>query len=246
MPHHTFTLSETAKYLHLSRPDLDLLVLRREIPCEHKGRQIVFRKIELDAWASKRILAFSDKHLRAYHKTSSDNTRDLSCENAIACSLLRASDIHLGLCSRTKPSLLRDMAALAEKTGLVPDRTNLLESLVMREEMCSTALPDGLALLHPRHHDPYMFVESFIVFGRTIRPIPFGAPDGGMTDLFFLICCQNDRLHLHVLARLCAMCRSKPFLAELRLQTDPAGIHGLLQRQEREIIVQTGLAPAGK
>jgi mannitol/fructose-specific phosphotransferase system IIA component (Ntr-type) len=37
---------------------------------------------------------------------------------------------------------------------------------------------------------------------RATGGIAFGAPDGELTRIFFLICCHTDRYHLHVLARL--------------------------------------------
>jgi nitrogen PTS system EIIA component len=52
--------------------------------------------------------------------------------------------------------------------------------------------------------------------GRTVQPIPFGAPDGRATDLFFLLACPDPRLHLHALARLCVMAQKTDLLVRLR------------------------------
>ena len=239
MPHRMLATKEGAEYLHMPPADIEKLVRQKEIPFECKGRQVMFRKIDLDAWASRRILNLTDKSLKIYHKTTSAKTDLIIARGRIIVSeLARVNIIKTDLASRTKPSLLRDMVALAGKSGLLLDPKELLQSLELRESLCSTALPDGLALLHPRHHDPYMFEDSFIAFGRTVRAIPFAAPDGGETDLFFLICCQNDRLHLHVLARLCLMCRQKNFLAELRAAASPPEIHACLRRREQEAVSQ--------
>lgn len=245
MPYRTFSINEAAEYLHLPQTDIQKLVRQQSIPFEHKGRQLIFRKVDLDDWASNRILGLSEKHLTDYHKTTSAKTDDLLRSRAIISELTKKTAIKIDLSSRTKPSLLRDMVALAEKSGFVLNSKGLLQSLEQREILCSTALPDGFALLHPRHHDPYMFEDSFIAFGRTLRPIPFGASDGKETDIFFLICCQNDRLHLHVLARLCLMGRQKNFLLHLRQAGHPDGIHECLRSQELEAIKQTGNTYAG-
>lgn len=241
MPYRTFSINEAAEYLHLPQADIEKLVRQQDIPFEHKGKRLVFRKIDLDAWASNRILGLSEKHLADYHKTTSAKTDDLSYSRAIISKLTKKTAIKIDLPSKTKPSLLRDMVALAEKSGLVLNSKGLLQSLEQRESMCSTALADGIALLHPRHHDPYMFEDSFIALGRTIRALPFGASDGKETDIFFLICCQNDRLHLHVLARLCLMCRQKKFLLHLREAGDPAEIQECLRLQELETIKQSSI-----
>jgi len=239
MPHRTFSLNEASEYLHMPPTDIEQLVRQKEIPFEQKGKRVVFRKIDMDAWASRRIFGLSDKKLNDYHKTTSAKADDLAEHRTIIYDLTKKSAINIAMASRTKPSLLRDMTALADKSGLLLDAKGLLQSLELRESLCSTALADGFALLHPRHHDLYMFESSFIAFGKTIRAIPFGASDGKETDLFFLICCQNDRLHLHVLARLCLMCRQKNFLLRLRQAIAPAEVHECLRLQELEAIKQT-------
>ena len=239
MPHRTFSLNEAAEYLHLPPTDIEQLVRQKEIPFDQNGKRIVFRKIDMDAWASRRILGLSDKKLTDYHKTTSAKADITADCRTIISDLTKLSAIKTDMASRTKPSLLRDMVALADKSGLLLNAKGLLQSLELRESLCSTALADGFALLHPRHQDSYMFEDSFIAFGRTIRAIPFGASDGKETDIFFLICCQNDRLHLHVLARLCLMCRQKNFLIRLRQTAAPADIHKCLRLQELEAVKQT-------
>ncbi len=131
------------------------------------------------------------------------------------------------------------MVAQAERTGLLTaTAAELLAALKEREALCPTALPGGLALLHPRNHDPFMFSDSFLVLGRTARPIPFGALDGMGTDLFFLACCQDDRIHLHVLARLCMMCSQTGLLSSLRSAADHDEMLAVLLVAEDEIIRQ--------
>ncbi len=73
---------------------------------------------------------------------------------------------------RSKSSVIREMVELADRTGLLCYRDELLESLVEREKLCTTALSGGLALLHPRNHEPYMFEDSFVVLGKTHRTDP--------------------------------------------------------------------------
>ncbi len=236
MPYHTLNIQELCAYLRLAPADVELLVRRQEIPFEKKGQQLVFRKTTIDSWASQRILGFSKQSLKGYCQTASAKLVDISKQDPIVAKLIRKENIHPALTSRTKPSLLRDMVALADQTGLLLAPADLLLSLQKREELCSTALPEGIALLHPRHLDPYLFEDSFIMLGRAGHPLPFGAPDGSTTDLFFLFCCQADRLYLHVLARLCLMCRSTRVLQEMREAPDAEAIHAALVRSEQEVI----------
>ena len=216
MPYRVLNIDDVAEYLHVSRRDVELLVRRGEIPCERQGERCVFRKQEIEGWASQRILGLKDRGLAAYHGVSSEKARKVSDHAAIIPNLLQPEFMDPALPSKTRASVLRDVDALADCTGLVSDPKDLLQGLVEREELCSTGLPGGLALLHARRHNPYLLVGSFMVFCRTVRPIPFGAPDGQPTELFFLICCQDDQCHLHALARLCMMAQSTELLSQLR------------------------------
>jgi mannitol/fructose-specific phosphotransferase system IIA component (Ntr-type) len=93
-----------------------------------------------------------------------------------------------------------------------------------------------MALLHPRHPDPFLIESSFITVGRTVQRIPFGAPDGRATDLFFLLGCPDDRLHLHLLARLCLMAQKTDVLAELRETSSAEAMYYALIQAEVAVL----------
>ena len=238
MPHRRFSVKEVAAYLHLNTQDVDDLVRGGEIPFERQGARVVFLKKDIDAWASQRILGLSEKRLEGFHRKTSARAHDLSQKHAIVAELLKSDLIDPALPSRTKPSVVRDMAALAERTGLVIYSEDFVKSLQERENLCATALPGGLALLHPRHHDPYMFSDSFLVMARAVHAVHFGSPDGKPTDLFFLVCCQDDRIHLHVLARLCMMCVQTPMLTALRVAADRATMAKAMVKAEEDVITK--------
>lgn len=239
MPYRVFSLSEAAEHLHLPESALEELARRGEIPCEKQGGRLVFRHVEIDEWASRRLLGLSEERLKDFHRRSTAKYHDLSSDAAILPALLKPEWIAPALTCRTKASVLREMVALADATDLLCDRDELLESLVEREKLCSTALAGGLALLHPRNHEPYMFGDSFVVVGKSVGQIPFGSPDGATTDVFFLICSQDDRIHLHVLARLCMMCHQTSLLLEMRGADDPRELHRILLASEEQVIRQT-------
>jgi len=155
--------------------------------------------------------------------------------------LIKTQWVQPKLKSKTKPAVIREMLALAEKTELLYDPADLLASLEEREKMCSTAIPGGIALLHPRNHEPYMFEDSFIVLGRSLHPIYAGAVDGKSTDLFFLICCQDDRIHLHALARICTLCHDTTMLELLRKAENTEEMVDVIYKAEQEVIAQLHL-----
>ncbi len=236
MPHTTFTIDQLADYLHVARRHVERLVQEGDIPCALRGGRMLFQRDEIDAWASQRILRLPGRGLDWYHRNTMRGTQRQFPQGALIPVLLRPDYIDLGLKSKTKASVIRDMVALADNTGRVFDPRELRDSVESREALCSTALPGGLALLHARQHQAFRFEGSFIVLGRTIQPIPFGAPDGRATRLFFLVCCQDDRIHLHALARLCLVAVKTNIIADLSAASDSTGAFDALVIAEQTVL----------
>ena len=236
MPFRLLDLDGVANYLHLTLADIEQRVKDREIPFEMRGDRIVFRKREIDAWASQRILGLPGQRLNEYHQQSTRHTQKILPHETVLPEMLQSGAIASAMTSKTKASVLRDLVALAEKTGNLGDPKALRASLEEREALCSTAVPGGFALPHPRSHEPYLFETSFIVVGRPAQEIHFGAPDGQPTHLFFLICCQNDQLHLHTLARLCLIAQKTSLLDQLREAPDAETMRHCLIAAEQEIL----------
>jgi len=139
--------------------------------------------------------------------------------------LIGLEGIDPALPANTKASVLRELVGLAGRTGLLYDEAGLLQAIQEREEMCSTALPNGVAIPHPRQPMPYVSAEPFICVARLTRGIGFGSPFRDLTSLFFLICCHDDRRHLRTLARL------------MRL-LDGDMVERLIEAESREEILQ--------
>ncbi|HTX22050.1 MAG TPA: PTS sugar transporter subunit IIA [Candidatus Aquilonibacter sp.] len=246
MPFRLLNLEAVANYLHLTPADIEQRVKDREIPFEKRGDRLVFCKKEIDEWASQRILGFTSQRLAVYHQKSTRHAQKFLPNQTILPEMLATGAIASAMTSKTKASVLRDLVALAEKTGRLCEAKSLLASLEAREELCSTAVPGGFALPHPRFHEPYMFETSFIVVGRPIQEIHFGAPDGEPTHLFFLICCQDDRLHLHTLARLCLIAMKTKMLDQLRDAPDADTMRGSLIEAEQEILADRKMVSYGR
>jgi len=238
MPYQLLNLEEVARYLHLTDADVEWRVKNCEIPFERRGERIVFSKRDIDSWASQRILGLTEERLVEYHRKSTRGTGEFLPHKAILPEMLDRGAVNSAMKSKTKSSVLRDLVALAEKTGQLTDPKELLESLETREDLCSTALPGGLAIPHPRFHQPYLFESSFIVVGRSMQKIHFGSPDGEPTDLIFLLCCQDDRIHLHTLSRLCMMALKTEMLSQLRAAPDAMAMRDCIIAAEQEVLAE--------
>jgi excisionase family DNA binding protein len=232
MPHRYFELEEAASYLHIRPEDLERLLKNGEVPHEKRGAKVLFRRVELDSWASQRILGLPESRLKEYHRRASGDTET----GLILFDQMVISHIDPALPAKTKASVLREMVKLANRTGRVTNPDELLAGLVAREDLCSTGLPGGMALLHTRSHDPYLFSEPLVVLGRTVQNIPFGAPDGQGTRLFFVLGCVEDRMHLRTMARLCVMAQRPGFLLDLINASDAESMLKILLDTEAEVL----------
>ena len=105
--------------------------------------------------------------------------------------------------------------------------------------MSSTALESGIALPHPHRPLPAALGESVMAYGRTASGIPFGGAGGQLTDIFFLVCCRDDRTHLRVLARLSRLFLRHGFPDELRAAQTPAETWQVIAVAERELLATT-------
>lgn len=236
MPHKIFSLQQAARHIRVPERELMHLVQRNEIPSLRRGDEIVFEHCVLDDWAQRRILGLPPRSLaEAHREVTADRLRGDS-DDLLIERLLRPEWIVPELESRTKPGVIRDMVTLAVKTGLLYDDAALQREIEEREEAGSTAIGGGAAFLHARYHDPYFAAESFIVLGKTVQHIFFGAQDGEQTDIFFLICCTDDTLHLHTLARLCMLAHGTLLLSDLRAATTADEMFQILRHAERDLL----------
>ncbi len=236
MPHRTFNIDELATHLHVARRHVERLIKEGDLPCTMRGGRMMFVREEIDDWASQRLLRLPGQSLDWYHKRIMPATRLLFPRAALIPALLPAECIDLALPAKTRAAVIGEMVGLAERTGWVFDPRELRDSVAEREALCSTALPGGLAVLHARQHLPFRFERSFLVLGRTLQPIPFGAPDGRPSRLFFLLCCQDENVHLHALARLCLLARKTKIMDGLMAAPDAAAAHAALVTAEASLL----------
>lgn len=221
MPQEVMNERQVASYLHMDVRDVIKLASRGRIPCRKVGQGYVFRKGQVDHWIEGQLNTLDTARLEGIERgVSAHHGVDYALLEV--CPLIPHGGLAVPLTSRTRAGVLRDLVALAQKANLVYNRNVVLDEIRKREELCSTALAREVALPHPRHPLPYDIAESFIIVGSTECGIPFGAEDGSLTRLFFLICCKDDRTHLHVLARLA------------RMLHDPRSVSQLIEAQTPE------------
>ncbi|MFP4053757.1 MAG: PTS sugar transporter subunit IIA [Phycisphaerae bacterium] len=237
MPHEQMDDRQVAAYLHMDQREVLKLASRGKIPCRKVGGKFVFTKSDVDHWVERQMHEMEHDRLASIEKGVSLH-HGFDHEELIVNELIPTNGLAVPLGAKTRESVLRGLVDLAELNDMVYARDELLDEIRQREDLCTTAIFPQVAFPHPRHPVPYDIAESFVVVGLTASGVPFGAEDGGLTRLFFLICCKDDRTHLHVLARLARMLSDDTFREAAIHAETPEDLGSLLLKREQACLAQ--------
>jgi nitrogen PTS system EIIA component len=139
--------------------------------------------------------------------------------------LLPIENILLDTDSTSKKRIFEKVGILFENSGEIAFN-EVLDSLLAREKLGSTALGHGVAIPHGHPRNLHHPLAAFV---RTEQPIPFDAPDGQPVNTIFVLLVpeHTTNLHLQLLSELAQMLSNLPFREQLQAANDPAIIHQL-------------------
>jgi PTS system nitrogen regulatory IIA component len=233
MGNELMTVDQLAAYLHRDAREVGKLASRGQLPGHKVSGQWRFALAEINNWLETQMPSLTEAQLLTLE--TAGGARQGNSELLLPERLAEAS-VAVPLRASTRASVLKELVVLAEQSWHVYDPDAVLEAVRAREELGSTALPSGVAIPHPRRPLPAILGESVIAYGRTLSGIPFGAPRGELTDIFFLVCCREDATHLRVLARLTRLLMREGFLDALRQAETPAESRQLILDAEQQLL----------
>lgn len=133
----------------------------------------------------------------------------------------------------TKKQALQELAArAAELTG--QNERGILEILLQREKLGSTAVGNGIAIPHGKLAK---LGRLFGLFARLERPIDFDALDGRPVDLVFLLLAPEGAGadHLKALARVARLLRDPEIARKLRESRGVDAIYAVLTLEPTKV-----------
>ncbi len=86
--------------------------------------------------------------------------------------------------AKTKSAAIEELVDTLSKAGKIKDKSLILEMLERREALGSTGIGHGVAIPHGRS---LAADQIMVVFGRSLKGVPFEAMDDKPVQLFFLI-----------------------------------------------------------
>jgi mannitol/fructose-specific phosphotransferase system IIA component (Ntr-type) len=131
----------------------------------------------------------------------------------------KGKNIYLDFDADNKYEAIAEMSKKAKDLKIVTDHRWLYQVVVAREELVSTAIGNGVALLHPRHFHPSKIKKPSIIFGRSKKEIEFDAVDNQPVRLYLMLLLHNDIQHLFSISYISKLLMKKENIATL-LETE--------------------------
>ncbi len=214
---------EAARLLSVSESEVYRWVESGEIPCSVVNHQPLFSRAELLEWATARRLPVSVE----LFEPGNDTGASVRLADALA-----RGGVHHGVRGGDRASVLR---AVVERLP-VPDeedRRVLLQVLLAREALGSTAVGDGIAIPHVR--SPLVFPGTSGVMAVCFleAPVAFCALDGLPIHTIFALLSPTIRGHLQLLSRLSRALHDSRFKAVVLRRTRCEEIVAEAQRLDR-------------
>ncbi|MEC7109855.1 MAG: PTS sugar transporter subunit IIA [Planctomycetota bacterium] len=232
-----FTVEELASYLHWTPMQVIKLASREKLPGRKVAGQWRFNEVEIHHWIEDEIGRADDEALgRVEAILERAETRETGRAEMIHLEkLIPVECVLIGTQSRSKRGVVREICDHCADAGWIWDPEQMTEAVLDREAMHTTALENGVALLHPRRPLPSILADRFVTLAVSTAGIPFGGPRGALTDIFFLLGSTDDGIHLRVLARLSRLFAIPGFLTELRRVESPGKAVDLIQKMDAVI-----------
>jgi PTS system nitrogen regulatory IIA component len=123
---------------------------------------------------------------------------------------LTAEGIIADLAASDKRAVLRELAEKFAAVHGAPAGDRVLQVLLEREKISTTAIGEGVAIPHGKHAD----VERVrAVFARSTAGVDFASLDGAPTHLFFALIAPEDGAadHLKAMARISRLLQDAAF-----------------------------------
>ena len=222
------TVKQLAGYLSVNERTVLKLVQEGALPGVKVGNQWRFRKAMIDTWLDDQMLGITPRHVAPPHTKAPGRLLTLA-------SCFQPSHVIAELEGASKIAIIGELAAHAQKLGLVRDETWFVGALIQRENVMPSAVGNGLAFLHTLRRHPEQVLRPFMLFGRSTTGVDFDALDGKPTHLFVVLGLRYEELHLPWLAKLVQMLAHPEVVPSLLRASDATAIYERLFAAEREL-----------
>ncbi|MBU0678280.1 MAG: PTS sugar transporter subunit IIA [Verrucomicrobia bacterium] len=196
------SVREAAALMNVSEKTIYRWIKQRKLPAFRINEQYRFSRAEILEWATAHRVNVSTEIFREpeHQRIPMGGLADA----------IQAGGIHYRVGGGDKESVLRSAVAIMRLPEEV-DREFLLDVLVARESLGSTAIGDGVAIPHVRNPVVLHIPCPMIALCFLENAIDFQALDGKLVHTVFVIVSPTITAHLNLLSRLAFALRQPEF-----------------------------------
>jgi PTS system nitrogen regulatory IIA component len=200
---------DVAELLNVSEKTIYRWVKEGNLPAYRVSEQLRFNRVEILEWATSRKIAVPSSAF-----TDSD---DPEPNETPVSEALRNGGIAYRVAGASKEVVIRDAVNVMRLPDKV-DRAHLLEVILARESMASTAIGDGIAIPHVRYPIVLHIARPIIALCFLENPVEFKALDGKPVHCLFMMVSPTVRTHLQIISRLAFVLQDEGFKAVIQRQ----------------------------
>lgn len=129
--------------------------------------------------------------------------------------LIESEIICLDLKANNKEDVLIELVELLDNAGKLTDKQQFLNDIWRREEIGNTGFEEGIAIPHAKSAAVAL---PAVVVGISRQGIDYGAEDGQLSDVFFMLASPDgeDHHHIEVLAQISSKLIEEGFVEQLK------------------------------
>lgn len=177
-------------------------IKNRGLPAHKQDDRYRINRVDLLEWATSHDITIPPDIFAA-----SDENPD----RPTVSEALERGGVHYDLPGDTPETALREVVSRIQLPPSL-DPEFLLQTLLAREALGSTALGKGIAIPHVRNPIVGQTGESSITLCFLKNPIDFDAVDGQPVTILFTMVTPSVKAHLHLLAKLAFLLHDQKFL----------------------------------
>jgi nitrogen PTS system EIIA component len=226
------SVKDVAELLNISEKTVYRWVDERKLPGYRLSGQYRFNRAELLEWATANRINVSPS---IFEEPKGGSIRLPKLSDS-----LEAGGVFYRLAGNDKPSALRNVVDVLRLPDQV-DRKFLLQVLMAREALESTAIGDGIAVPHVRNPIVLHVAEPIVTLCFLESPVDFGALDGKWVHSLFTLVSPTVKAHLHLLSRLTFALRNPEFKALIVGQASRDKIFAGVKRMDDSLRAAQGM-----
>lgn len=193
LPDDILTIKQLSEYLMVSEKTIYRMLEKNNLPGIRVGGQWRFRKRDIDAWIDNQVRKVDVEGDRRVLVELEQSEIDIA-------PLIEKENVWLQLPPMSRDEVLTWMVLNAKLDEGV-DRDALAQSVLLRENVCSTALVDRAAFPHPNDPVKFRFSRKRVLVAITRDPINYMDPHDHRPRIVAMILARTVQGYLLTISR---------------------------------------------